>query len=63
MEQVEVDGVVYDKFTDENGRDSLRRFNSRYNMWVTLNFSGIENREAEDLIIGTLSHAYIEKAT
>jgi hypothetical protein len=61
---IEFGGDKYNVVTDDNGKISIMRFNTKYKMWVKINFSdNPKDCDVDKYIIDILSKQYVENIT
>lgn len=57
--EIILDNKIYKLYRNEN-KTILKTFDDEYNMWVTLEFPINGCKEANDLVVKTLTNTYIE---
>lgn len=61
MKEIIIDDKKYLLIRNENGTHSLKTYNEKYKMWITVNFQKEANKEVEEELIRLLSMEYLEK--
>lgn len=56
-----IGGVKYEIGVDDSGNTYARTYNTRYKMWVQLEFSQVGNNAAVQSVLDTLKSDYLQR--